>query len=159
VACRPRPCRLSPRLPGRSRSRNREGRLEHWGNPRRAGTSGSRSTPPWGPRTTTCRSHRPKRTVRALGALGRQGAAARARALPRPEGRPALRERQRPRPAPAPARAGRGGAPPQAPPARGFGVYELTEWGLELEPVLVSPGCWGHPRDRMPGKRCNKTSW
>ena len=26
MACRPRPCRLSPRLPGRSRSRNREGR-------------------------------------------------------------------------------------------------------------------------------------
>ncbi len=45
------------------------------------------------------------------------------------------------------------------PPPAASRVYELTEWGLELEPVIVSPGRWGHPRDRMPGKRCNKTSW
>ena len=45
------------------------------------------------------------------------------------------------------------------PPSADLGVYELTKWGLELEPVIVSPGRWGRPRDRMPGKRCNKTSW
>ena len=35
-------------------------------------------------------------------------------------------------------------------------VYELTEWGLELEPVVISLGCWGarspsRPRDAVLG--------
>ena len=33
------------------------------GNPKRAGSSGSRSTPPWHPRTVTYCSHRPNRNV------------------------------------------------------------------------------------------------
>src|SRR5687768_10301080 len=65
-----------------------------------------------------------------------------AQALHRPEGRPAPREPQRPCPALAPARAGRGGAPPQASPARSLSGLRADRVGLELEPVVVSPGRW-----------------
>lgn len=38
------------------------------------------------------------------------------------------------------------------PPPAASRVYELTEWGMELEPVIISLGCWGarspsRPRD------------
>jgi hypothetical protein len=82
---------LSRRSPRRPRSRSRVGRPEHRGHPRRAGSSGSRSTPPWGPRTTTCRSHHPSRSVLGLPPGRRAGSRWRrripSRGCPRSRGR------------------------------------------------------------------------
>ena len=79
-----------------------------------------------------------------------------AQALHRPAGRSSPRQPQRPRPAPARAGGGGGGAAPQAPPPAASRVYELTGWGLELEPVIVRLGRWGarspsKPRDAALG--------
>ena len=56
---------------------------------------------------------------------------------------PAPRQLQHPRRAPARARAGRRHPASQAAAAGGVQVYELTEWGAELEPVVTQLGAWG----------------
>ena len=37
------------------------------------------------------------------------------------------------------------------PPPAGSRVYELTDWGLELEPVVISLGRWGARSPTPPG--------
>jgi hypothetical protein len=93
------------------------------------------------PRTRPCR--------RAVGLAGGARVAARSEAFHRPQGRPAGREPQRPLPAGIVRRR-------KLPPPAASRVYELTEWGEELEPVIVRLGRWGarspsKPRDAALG--------
>src|SRR5215213_6203845 len=102
-------------------------------------------------RLRSCPRPRPHR--RAVGAAGRQRATARTQALHRPQGGPAQCEPQRPGPAPEGAGVVRRR---KLPPPAASRVYELTEWGLELEPVIISLGRWGagspsRPRDAALG--------
>ena len=80
---------------------------------------------------------------RALGAAGRPRAAARPEALHRPARRPATRQPQHPCQSGCASSSGRGRAQAQAAAPGGSSVYELTEWGRELEPIVTKLGAWG----------------
>src|SRR3954468_10765615 len=91
---------------------------------------------------------------RALGAPGRARAAARPQALHRPPRRAAPRGPRRARSAAARVGGGGGGGGggrARAPPA-GSRVYELTERGQELEPVVLALGRWGSVAPFPPGE-------
>ena len=90
---------------------------------------------------------------RALGAARRPRAAAGPQALHRPARGPAPRQPRRPRPAAARARAARAScAGASSPPPAGSRVYELTERGHELEPVVIALGRWGSVGAVPPGR-------
>jgi hypothetical protein len=77
-------------------------------------------------------------------------------AFHRPALRPAGCEPQCPRPAPARAGGGGGVRRRKLPPPAASRVYELTEWGKELEPVIIQLRRWGarspsKPRDAALG--------
>ena len=64
---------------------------------------------------------------------------------------PSQREPQRSFRAPARARACRGCPAAQAPPPAGSRVYELTDWGLALEEIVISLGRWAARSPTPPG--------
>ena len=80
---------------------------------------------------------------RALGAARRARAAARSQALHRPPRRAPQRQPQRARPAPPRPRAGRRSSRRRKlPPPASSWIYELTDWGHELKPIVISLGKW-----------------
>ena len=95
---------------------------------------------------------RPGHRRRALGAARRARAAARPQALHRPARGAAARRPRHPRPAPARARGvgrlRRGTLPPPA----GSRIYELTERGQQLEPVVLALGRFGSVAPFPPGE-------